>query len=117
MSDTREFMDAAAMFQRFPDTWDTIYQYIKKLEQQNDALNKAVESLRTTLWGMETKLEKAQAENAALRADKERLDWLEKHRCFPGDYPEYDVGIFVSEKYGLLGVARAIDAARANGAK
>ncbi len=61
MSDAPEIIDAAAIFQRFPDTWDTIYQYIKKLEQENDALNEAVESLRTTLWGMETELEKANA--------------------------------------------------------
>ncbi len=76
MSDAPEIIDAAGIFQRFPDTWDTIYQYIKKLEQENDALNEAVESLRTTLWGMEFELEKTRKEIDALRKDKERLDWM-----------------------------------------
>jgi hypothetical protein len=76
VSDAPEIIDAAGIFQRFPDTWDTIYQYIKKLEQENDALNEAVESLRTTLWGMEFELEKTRKEIDALRKDKERLDWL-----------------------------------------
>ncbi len=73
MSDAPEIIDAAAIFQRFPDTWDTIYQYIKKLEQENDALNEAVESLRTTLWGMEAELEKAQKTAALLRGTVEAL--------------------------------------------
>jgi len=73
VSDAPKIIDAAAIFQRFPDTWDTIYQYIKKLEQKNDALNKAVESLRTTLWAMEAKLEKAQKTAALLRGTVEAL--------------------------------------------
>jgi predicted nucleic acid-binding Zn-ribbon protein len=73
VSDAPEIIDAAAIFQRFPDTWDTIYQYIKKLEQENDALNEAVESLRTTLWGMEAELEKAQKTAALLRGTVEAL--------------------------------------------
>ena len=30
-------------------------------------------------------------ENIALRADKERLDWLETQDCWIGDYGEYDI--------------------------
>jgi hypothetical protein len=30
-------------------------------------------------------------ENAALRADKERLDWLETQDCWIGVYGEYDI--------------------------
>lgn len=87
MSDTPEIIDAAAIFQRFPDTWDTIYQYIKKLEQENDALNEAVESLRTTLWGTEFELEKSKkqidglfAELASTGADELREYRAENHQ-------------------------------------
>jgi hypothetical protein len=74
VSDTREFMDAAAMFQRFPDTWNTIYQYIKKLENENEALNETFESLASTVRGLEFELEKADA----------ALDWLNTH-CMSAD--------------------------------
>jgi chromosome segregation ATPase len=87
VSDAPEIIDAAAIFQRFPDTWDTIYQYIKKLEQENDALNEAVESLRTTLWGTEAELEKANkqidglfAELASTGADELREYRAENHQ-------------------------------------
>ncbi len=120
------------------ETANTVADRIEELERENSALRHSEENLAATVRGLEFELEKAEKAKAMLRGtvealgdgndrltievtglrkDKERLDWLEKHRCFPGDYPEYDVGIFVSEKYGLLGVARAIDAARANGAK
>ncbi len=87
MSDAPEIIDAAAIFQRFPDTWDTIYQYIKKLEQENDGLSETVDSLRTTLWGMEFELEKKQkqidglyAELASTGAEEVRQTRAENHQ-------------------------------------
>jgi chromosome segregation ATPase len=87
VSDAPEIIDAAAIFQRFPDTWDTIYQYIKKLEQENDGLSETVDSLRTTLWGMEFELEKKQkqidglyAELASTGAEEVRQTRAENHQ-------------------------------------
>ena len=52
-------------------------------------------------------------ENAALRADKERLDWLETQDCWIGVYGEYDINarICAGGSHSQR-IRSAIDAAR-----
>jgi hypothetical protein len=48
-------------------------EFARELERENTALATMVDSLRTTLWGMEFELEKTRKEIDALQAD---IDWI-----------------------------------------
>lgn len=56
-----------------------------ELERENAALRHSEENLASTVRGLEFELEKAQKEVYALRADKRRLDWLNKTKLWKPD--------------------------------
>ena len=62
----------------------------------------------TALWRLQQERDQLQAENAALRADKERLDWLAEHGYVMGSSIEMDH----NSRLDGRDLRAAIDAAR-----
>ena len=76
MSDT-PLTDAAKIACGFQAVPESFFQHACQLERKNAALRAdlLIEEERSIYW--RDNENKAMAENAALRADKERMDWLE----------------------------------------
>ncbi len=49
------------------------------------------QNIKADAIGLAAEVADLRRENAALRADKERLDWLETQDCWIGVYGEYDI--------------------------
>ena len=49
------------------------------------------QNIKVDAIGLAAEVADLRRENAALRADKERLDWLETQDCWIGVYGEYDI--------------------------
>ncbi len=79
MSDT-PLTDAAKIACGFQAVPESFFQHACQLERKNAALRAdlLIEEERSIYW--RDNEGKAIAENAALRADKERLDWIAKNR-------------------------------------
>lgn len=65
--------------------WVVPFTFAQELERENAALRHSEENLASTVRGLEFELEKAQKEVCALRADKRRLDWLNKTKLWKPD--------------------------------
>ena len=65
--------------------------FARDLERENAALRKAKEMVELERCEMMRSMSLAQNQSQQLRADKERLDWLETQDCWIGVYGEYDI--------------------------
>lgn len=93
--------EATELVRRFPETFATLREYIEKLERENAALREERDSYRfrsEQIWGLRKEIQAAlgvpadcEGEEAlkrglesieALRADKERMDWLQKNEWY-----------------------------------
>ena len=108
MSDTpRTDRFEEAYFEDSTSHVDDVFEYCRTLERENAALLKRLEA--SDGWDDYNAIKALKAENAALRADKERLDWLLTFNGSTWLYWAIERGQWTPEQ----GASRAaIDAAR-----